>query len=57
MPETSVKKQILQAVGELPADVTYEDVMERIYLLQKVERGRQQIAAGRAFHMKKLSAG
>ena len=27
-------------------DATFDDVMERIYMLQKIERGRQQIASG-----------
>ena len=28
----------------MPEDATFEAIMERIYLLQKVERGRAQIA-------------
>ena len=46
MRGTSVKSKVLKAVEELPADVTYEDVMERLYILYKVERGLQQIEAG-----------
>ena len=30
----------------MPSDITFEEVLERIYMLQKIERGRQQIAAG-----------
>jgi len=30
----------------MPSDATFEEVMERVYLLHKIERGRQQIAAG-----------
>lgn len=30
----------------MPSDVTFDDVMERVYMLQKIERGRRQIAAG-----------
>ena len=37
---------MLRAVGEMPDGATYDDVMERVYMLQKIERGRQQIEAG-----------
>ena len=46
MTETTVRDQVLRAVLEMPSDVTFEEVMERVYMLQKIERGRQQIAAG-----------
>lgn len=46
MTETSVRDRVLRAVEEMPSDVTFEEVMERVYMLQKIERGRQQIAAG-----------
>jgi len=46
MAEVSVRDQILRAVAELPSDVSFEEVMEQIFILQKVERGRRQIAGG-----------
>ncbi|MEM8556806.1 MAG: hypothetical protein AAGG50_03085 [Bacteroidota bacterium] len=46
MTETTVRDQVLRAVREMPSDVTFGEVMERVYMLQKIERGRQQIAAG-----------
>jgi predicted transcriptional regulator len=46
MTEITVKQQVLKAVSELPADATFEDAMERLYLLYKVEQGRRQIEAG-----------
>jgi predicted transcriptional regulator len=46
MDTTTVKERILRALEEMPSDATFDDVMERIFILQKVERGRQQIAAG-----------
>ena len=36
----------MRAVQEMPSDTTFETIIERIYLLQKVERGRAQIARG-----------
>ena len=46
MTETTVKEKVLKAVEELPADATYEDAMERLYVLYKVERGLRQIDDG-----------
>ncbi len=40
------KEQILKAIQDLPADATVEDAMERLYLLQKIERGLAQAEAG-----------
>ncbi|MBN1594003.1 MAG: hypothetical protein JW941_12240 [Candidatus Coatesbacteria bacterium] len=42
----TVKEQVLDAVNELPPDVSFEDVMERLYLLYKIERGIAQADAG-----------
>jgi predicted transcriptional regulator len=46
MATHTVKEQVLQAVGELPDDTTFEEAMERIYFLYKVERGLAQADAG-----------
>lgn len=46
MTETTVKEKVLKAIAELPTDATYEDAMERLYVLYKVEQGRRQIEAG-----------
>ncbi|MEM6647840.1 MAG: hypothetical protein AAF730_16455 [Bacteroidota bacterium] len=43
---TSIRDQVLRAVEEMPSTVTFDEVMERIYMLQKIETGRQQILAG-----------
>ena len=47
MTEPSPKQLALQAVEQLPEDATLEDAMERLYLLEKIERGRADVAAGR----------
>jgi hypothetical protein len=46
MSDTTVKQKVLKAVTELLADATYEDAMERLYVLYKVEQGQCQIDAG-----------
>jgi predicted transcriptional regulator len=42
----TTKEQILKAIQDLPQDATVEEVMERLYLLYKVERGLRQAEAG-----------
>ena len=46
MTEPSVRDRVLRAVQEMPSDTTFEEVMERVYMLQKIERGRRQIQDG-----------
>jgi predicted transcriptional regulator len=43
---TTVKYQVLKAVEEMPQNVTFEEVMERLYFLYKVNQGLQQVDAG-----------
>jgi predicted transcriptional regulator len=43
----SPKQRILEAVQRLPADASFEDVMERLYFLYKVEQGLADVEAGR----------
>ena len=45
--EPTQKQLALQAVQQLPEDATFEDIMERLYLLEKIERGRADIREGR----------
>ncbi|GAB5520910.1 MAG: hypothetical protein RhofKO_31610 [Rhodothermales bacterium] len=45
MPAT-IRDQVLRAVEEMPSDVTFDEVMDRIYMLQKIETGRRQLEAG-----------
>lgn len=46
MTSTTVKQKILKALEEMPQDVTFPQVMERLYFLYKVDRGLQQVADG-----------
>ena len=47
MAEPSPKQLALQAVEQLPDDATLEDAMERLYFLEKIERGRTDVREGR----------
>ncbi len=43
----TTRERILHAVGDLPEDATYEDAMECLLLLAKIERGLQDADAGK----------
>ena len=43
----TIKERMLHAVEELPPDATFEDGMERLLFLAKVERGLQQANEGK----------
>ncbi len=47
MPAPSPKQLALHAVEPLPEDASLEDAMERLYVLESIERGRADAAAGR----------
>ena len=47
MAEISVKDSVLQAIQDMPDSVTFEEVMDRIYLLQKIEQGRRELVEGK----------
>ena len=46
MAESNVKERVIEAVRELPDDATVEDVMERLYVLAKIQKGLEQAEAG-----------
>jgi predicted transcriptional regulator len=47
MAHPSAKQLALRAVEQLPDDATLEDAMERLYFLEKIERGQTDIREGR----------
>ncbi len=40
------KQLILKAIQDLPEDASFEDALERLYLLYMIERGEYQADAG-----------
>jgi predicted transcriptional regulator len=48
MPTKSTKDRIIETLRELPADSSFEDAIERIVFLARVEEGLSQLDAGRA---------
>ncbi|MEX2716429.1 MAG: hypothetical protein Q6370_009015 [Candidatus Sigynarchaeota archaeon] len=42
----TIKQTALHTIENLPEDVDYDDIMEALYVQQKIERGLQQIKDG-----------
>ncbi len=42
----NAKQSAIEAIENLPDDSSYEDIMERLYFLQKVESGLKDIEDG-----------
>ena len=41
------KQEALEAIGRLPDDVDMDEIMYRLYMLDKVRKGREDVEAGR----------
>jgi hypothetical protein len=46
MPEITKKQRILDALKDLPEETTYEDAIERLLFVAKVEEGLRESRAG-----------
>lgn len=44
---SNAKDEVIQILQKLPADATYEDIQYHIYVREKVEKGLQDVQAGR----------
>ncbi len=56
MTNSSVKERVLEAVQKLPADATFEDVMERLVFLSKIDRGIAEADQGRTLNHEEVKA-
>jgi predicted transcriptional regulator len=43
----AVKQEVRRIAEELPEDATWDDVMERVYVIQAIEAGLKASAEGR----------
>ncbi len=48
------KKDIVNAITSLPEDVEIEDVMYRLYVLDKISQGQDAIAQGKKITLPEL---
>ena len=42
----SAKREVLRLVGELPEDVSYEEIQYHIYVVEKIRKAREAVRAG-----------
>ena len=47
MPELTVRDRIMQALEDLPPDVTFEEAIERLVFLAKIDAGLAELDAGK----------
>ena len=50
----TTKQKVIKAVQSLPEDASYEDAMERLLFLAKIEKGIQQADAGQTVSHDKI---
>ena len=43
----TTKEAMLKAIEELPEDAGYEEAIERLYVLYKIQKGIAQVQAGK----------
>jgi predicted transcriptional regulator len=56
MTETTMKQRALEAVRSLPESATFEDVMERLLFLAKIDRGLAEADAGKLIPHEQIKA-
>ena len=50
----TTKQKVIRAVQSLPDDASFEDAMERLFFLAKIEKGLRQADAGQTIHHEKV---
>lgn len=45
----TAKQEVAQLLTQLPDDATLEDIQYHLYVLEKIRRGRADMAAGRSY--------
>jgi len=47
MPAETARDRIFEALRDLPADATFDDAIERLVFLAKIDAGLEELDAGR----------
>lgn len=50
----TVKEEVSQLLERLPDDCSFEDIQYHLYVLQKIERGLQDIKEGRVYSQEEV---
>jgi predicted transcriptional regulator len=48
-PTVTAKQEVAQLLAQLPDDATLEDIQYHVYVLEKIQRGRADVDAGRRY--------
>ena len=54
MDTSNVKDEARRLVAELPEDASWDDLMYRIYVRQRIEAGLRDVEAGRVVELDKV---
>ena len=46
---SSIKKSVISMVKDMPENVSLEDIMELLYVKQKILKGQQQLESGQFY--------
>lgn len=46
---TTVKESVISLIQQLPEDSTIEDIVEHLYVKQKILKGQQQLESGQFY--------
>ncbi len=46
---SSIKKEIISFIEELPDDITIEDIIYHLYVKQKLSKAKEDIAQGKTY--------
>lgn len=50
----NTKKQVLEAIQALPDDTTFEEMMYRLYVLEKISKAQQAVEQGETISLDAL---
>jgi predicted transcriptional regulator len=50
----AAKKEALETIGKLPEDTDMDEIMYRLYVLDKIRKGREAVEKGRTLTSEEL---
>lgn len=45
----TAKQEVAELLGHLPDDTSFEDIQYHLYVLEKIRRGKDDVAQGRSY--------
>ena len=50
----SLKKEVLNAIEKLPEETTIDDIMYRLYVIEKIRKGQEAVKRGEVISVEAL---